>query len=223
MRMLKAVCIAAAVAVSLAGCAGGQIQYERKFGANPPIGQQAVSSPGDIVYTEFDYAAVSGATLKSGYRDTIQLMEIQFPPGAELVQFGSEYCTSAPVVRSPITGQMGNACLSDSNGDGAFDGISGSNLFPASIDPLPYDKVSIGSGSGFRKELLYQGIQGETVRLSYREYANDMARPAFQQDLTYNMERAGPTRVTFKGVQLEISGANNNGLSYRVLTGFSGQ
>ncbi len=209
--------------VALGGCAGGQIQYERKFGANPPIGQQAVSSPGDIVYTEFDYTSAAGAIITGGYTDVVQLVNVSIIPGSSLVKAGDDYCTTYNAFTAMLGNPLGPACLRDTNADGAFDRLAGGNIFPTDMPPLPYRLESIGAGAGFRRELLYQGVQGETVRLSYREFANDMARPAFQQDLTYNMERPGPTRVTFKGAQLEISGADNNGLSYRMLTGFSGQ
>ena len=43
------------------------------------------------------------------------------------------------------------------------------------------------SGDGFKYELLYQGISASVVSILYREYADSLVRPAFQQDLSYRL------------------------------------
>lgn len=220
---MRRVMMAVVAVAGLAGCAGGQIQYERKFGSSPTIGEQATATPGDFVYTEFDYTAAAGAVISGGYSDVVQLVNLSIVPGSSLVKAGDDYCTTYNAFTAMLGNPLGPACLRDTDGDGAFDRLAGGNIFPTDMPPLPYRLESIGAGAGFRKELLYQGVQGDTVRLSYREYANDMARPAFQQDLTYNIEAPGPTKVTFKGVRLEIAGADNNGIRYKILSGFTGQ
>jgi hypothetical protein len=60
----------------------------------------------------------------------------------------------------------------------------------------------------FRGELVYSGRSGNTVRFSYREFSNDLARPAFTQDLSYDLD-AGDT-VSFRGLTLRITEATND-------------
>ena len=72
----------------------------------------------------------------------------------------------------------------------------------------------------FRYELLYQGAAGGMLRLMYREFEQDMGRPDFVQDLTYELNDSGPTLVTFRNVRMEVLSAGNEGMEYRVNAGF---
>lgn len=73
--------------------------------------------------------------------------------------------------------------------------------------------------TGFKYELLYQGFSRNTLKLVYREFNNDLARPAFFQDASYDVEKF-PITVTFRTVRIEILSADNNQLVYKVLSGF---
>ena len=50
---------------------------------------------------------------------------------------------------------------------------------------------------GFHRELIYGGVSRGTITLTYREYANDMARPAFTQELNYDL--ADGEEIGFRG------------------------
>jgi hypothetical protein len=64
-------------------------------------------------------------------------------------------------------------------------------------------------------ELIYSGMSGRTINLSYREFTTGgMARPAFTQELHYNADE--PT-LRFRNLQVEIRGATNEKLTYVVL------
>lgn len=71
-----------------------------------------------------------------------------------------------------------------------------------------------GKGS-FKEELLYSGRDGDNIKLSYREYSNDFARPAFYQEPTYNLNE-GKT-ITFRNMKIEIIEANNETIKYVIL------
>jgi hypothetical protein len=64
-------------------------------------------------------------------------------------------------------------------------------------------------------ELIYSGMSGRTINLSYREFTTDgMARPAFTQELHYNADE--PT-LRFRNLQVGIRRATNEKLTYVVL------
>jgi hypothetical protein len=64
-------------------------------------------------------------------------------------------------------------------------------------------------------ELIYSGMSGRTINLSYREFTTDgMARPAFTQELHYNADE--PT-LRFRNLQVGIREATNEKLTYVVL------
>lgn len=72
-------------------------------------------------------------------------------------------------------------------------------------------------------EILFSGYSQGTLRATYREFVNDMARPAFSQEATYDFVPGAPTKISFKGAQIEVLDANNNEIRYKVLRGFDGE
>lgn len=69
--------------------------------------------------------------------------------------------------------------------------------------------------SGFQKELIYSGISQNTISILYREFLNDMARPAFSQELKYDLSQ--DRLVGFQGARFEIIKADNNKIRYKVI------
>ena len=59
------------------------------------------------------------------------------------------------------------------------------------------------------------------MSLLYREYIDDLARPAFQQDLSYTLAAEGPTEVSFRGTRFRILSADNNKIRYELLSGLA--
>jgi len=72
--------------------------------------------------------------------------------------------------------------------------------------------------NNFKTELLYQGVQGDTLRLTYREFIGSLIRPAFFQDLTYKLNKDKPTTINFKNIKIKIYEATNNYIKYEVLS-----
>jgi len=68
---------------------------------------------------------------------------------------------------------------------------------------------------GYKAELLYLGKTGNSTRFSFREYSNDFARPAFSQELTYNLKESSV--VTFKTLKIQIHQATNSLVQFTVL------
>lgn len=90
---------------------------------------------------------------------------------------------------------------------------------------LTYERIeevgeSAVGGEG-RFELLYQGAGGGILRLTYREFTGeDLARPAFTQEVSYDLTANGPTEIRFKGALIQVEEASNTALRYSVLTPF---
>jgi len=70
-------------------------------------------------------------------------------------------------------------------------------------------------GPSFKRELVYAGVSKGSVSISYREYKDGVARPAFTQDLTYDL--ADGNEIGYRGARFQIRSANNLGLEYVVL------
>ncbi len=81
--------------------------------------------------------------------------------------------------------------------------------------------VSAKLTDSVRYELLYSGLSNDTLNLTYREFSNDMARPAFYQEAKYQYREGEPVLVSFRGAEIEVIKATNTEIEYRVLHGFS--
>ena len=68
----------------------------------------------------------------------------------------------------------------------------------------------------FKQDFIYNGKVGNAIKFTYREYADDLARPAFTQDLQYDLTES--SIIGFKGLRLEILSATNIKIQYKVLS-----
>lgn len=113
--------------------------------------------------------------------------------------------------------QRGPCGLGD-DGDRRFDRIAPDDVVRALRldEPLPYriDEVEVATPSGnFRQVVSYLGVSGSSPRLSFREFLNDMARPAFTEELTFPLASAYPQPVAFKDTRITVLGIDGGGMS----------
>lgn len=66
-----------------------------------------------------------------------------------------------------------------------------------------------------RKELIYSGKSGTTIKIAYREFRGGLAAPAFFQDLTYDLSESNLIR--FQNFSIEVIEATNNNVRYKAL------
>ncbi len=173
----------------------------------PEFGEVARARPGEAMYANYNYDAVTFARpAKEIIWNPIQGSRLH--PGIALYK----------MINGKFCRESGNPCFEDADRDGDLD--------KAGKDPgadkskkvdLPYELVELqldASSDGFRSELLFQGVGGGILHLAYREFVDDMARPAFTQLLSYDFE--GPTTIAFQTLEFEILEAGNMGIMYRV-------
>jgi len=67
----------------------------------------------------------------------------------------------------------------------------------------------------FAVELIYAGLSGTTIRITYREYADGLARPAFYQELIYDL--ANSKIFTFRSIVFEVLEATNSCMTYKII------
>lgn len=71
------------------------------------------------------------------------------------------------------------------------------------------------SKDSYKRELVYTGISQNTISVLYREFSDDVARPAFSQDLKYDLSQ-GKT-IGYKGARFEVVNATNTELTFKVI------
>lgn len=94
-------------------------------------------------------------------------------------------------------------------------GAGGVAYTPQQIDFQSSDKKKTVRSSGFVNfEIVYSGTTKDSINLMYREYTpDDMAKPAFTQNLTY--ERGAPT-IRFRAVSIKLLDASSERIRYVV-------
>ncbi len=70
-----------------------------------------------------------------------------------------------------------------------------------------------------KQDFIYNGKVGNAIKFTYREYVNDLARPAFTQDLQYDLSES--QIIGFRGLRIEVLSATNIKIDYKVLAYFS--
>lgn len=71
-----------------------------------------------------------------------------------------------------------------------------------------------GQEGAFRAQMIYSGLDGNTVRAAYREFSGDFIRPAFTQELQYNL--AQDSTIAYKSIKIQVMKATNSQIQYRV-------
>jgi len=202
---------------------------EERIGSQPKIGIESKATAGNSLYSQFRYWSRTGYRIKNAFSTRLALSKVVVAEGDFLYKATIEgqvlFCTEKASLIDPLTGPLNTACFVDTENSGTFSRVKakpGMIWFEETIpNPIPYAKSELitPKADSFKYEILYQGISKGTLRLSYREYINDMARPSFFQDVSYDIA-SYPTEITFKTVRVEVLGADNSGIRYRVLSGF---
>lgn len=77
---------------------------------------------------------------------------------------------------------------------------------------------SLGDNS-FQQTLIYSGRVGNKVNVGYREFSSNVARPAFNNDVEYDLDES--RTIGYRGAELEIVEATNRSITYRVIRNFN--
>jgi hypothetical protein len=90
------------------------------------------------------------------------------------------------------------------------------------IDRLPFEETTyVAPGTvRFRVEFIYTGCVNNILSATYREFNDDMARPAFTQDLKYDI--SSDKLIGFRGARIQVLSATNTTITYVVQKGFDG-
>lgn len=75
------------------------------------------------------------------------------------------------------------------------------------------------SSNAFQQALIYSGKIGNKINIGYREFSSDMARPAFNNDVEYDLSDSKV--IGYKGARIEVIEATNEYIKYKVLQNFN--
>ncbi len=78
-----------------------------------------------------------------------------------------------------------------------------------------YSKTALDKKDSFKKELVFTGVSQKTITFLYKEFVDNLARPAFTTELKYDISEDG--MIGYKGARFQVIRANNTGIRFKVL------
>jgi hypothetical protein len=170
----------------------------------PKKGATRVSNIGDSMYTYY-YGRFNKRARLSDNRENIK-----YGIDARGVRFD-------PLDGHECTLHMRDKSLFDYNCDGVLthnrEGIKLSRPLNYEIFPHPDSNAA----HILSHVLLYQGRVGNKIKISYREFSNNLARSAFTQDIEYQLDGMGRGNIGIKGIKIRVIRATNMDIKYKIL------
>ncbi|MDZ7585707.1 MAG: hypothetical protein U0938_12890 [Thiobacillus sp.] len=80
-------------------------------------------------------------------------------------------------------------------------------------------KKPVVTQDAIQRTLIYNGKSGDKINIGYREFSGNLARPAFNNNVEYDMSESA--QIGYKGALLEIIEATNKHIKYKVLSNFN--
>lgn len=74
------------------------------------------------------------------------------------------------------------------------------------------------SSSSFQQTLIYLGKSSSVLKFGYRESLEDLTRPAFSNEITYDLNDSDI--IGYKKAKLQVISATNTSITYKVLSYF---
>ena len=87
------------------------------------------------------------------------------------------------------------------------------------IAPFTFESRQEVSENAFQQTLVYNGGSGTTIKIGYREFKDDLARPSFSNEIEYDISKSRV--ISYKRAKLEIIEADNTHIRYRVIANFN--
>ncbi|HHR5846153.1 TPA: hypothetical protein ACS7XE_000292 [Providencia alcalifaciens] len=210
----------------ISGCTSTKYNYMPKVKniSEPPIGSMNTAYVGDSmlkqgIMSEFDGLKVTApAKVSWAYTITAGLFkkigesadgEFYFPAGT--VDSGT---IDKAVLADPWNAIMVKAKNKD---------LCVITVFSVAVceSNMPYEKttLNVANDNSFQQTLLYNGRVGNKINIGYREASNSMARPAFNNDVEYDLSESKV--IGYKGARVEVLDATNEFIKYKVISNFN--
>ncbi|TWX73155.1 hypothetical protein [Colwellia sp. C1TZA3] len=81
------------------------------------------------------------------------------------------------------------------------------------------DTENVITNDSFRRTLIYSGRVGNKLKISYREFSNNMARSAFSSEVEYDLGESD--LIGYAGARIKVISATNTEIKYKVISNFN--
>lgn len=196
---------------------------EKRSGSKPAEQKVMTVSAGEPMYETFNYTirkivrpSQDIAIKAAGFHFTVKAGDAMI---YNVRRGGIEACSDEPPRPGLLSGGTFH-CFTDVDSDGDFDQAdvetrNPNRNLPSSVK-YTWDEVVITDLPFHKTVLNYVGKDGPSLRLSYREFTDGMARPAFTEELAIPLSEDYPQAMVVKGVRFVIHKIDGEGVTYAV-------
>lgn len=203
--------------------------YEHIVALNYELGKWMSTSVGNRMLRIQDFYLVRISERAYEAVDNIvmdgNLFRATFPVGHQFEIRGKHKKRGTDLVFIMCTDHLGH-CLAEVQEDGTL-GEESLRTDGTRITPYRYNWVTparvkrsisteVLTDRGYTNfELLYSGLDGDTLRISYREFSpEDITHQAFSQSLTYDRDKP---IIRFQDMLIELGESSNESITFRVV------
>ncbi|NOU01451.1 MAG: hypothetical protein HOO95_07760 [Gallionella sp.] len=215
----------------LAGCASPVYNYSPPVTqiSFPKIGIESSAYVGDTLVSQGSIMEHDAILVESDV--DLGLLKPYTITKGTFLKFGESDNISYYSINNPFEGggSLQKAALADPpkaiqayKNENKICGISIFDAFVCSTNAsYTFTKRPIASSNSFQQSLIYSGKVGNRIKFGYREFSGNTARPAFNNDVDYDLSES--KIVGYKGARIEVVEATNESVRYRLLSNFNTQ
>lgn len=220
---VRAYCIALSVLIS--GCATPVYNYAPRTVAisEPPLGVVSTIRIGDIMLKQGQYREHEALYLRSARKIGIAYT---LQPGYYLKD-GEDGASEFFSPRDEEAGRIDKIFIADRskavmarNGRTELCIVSVYNNFTCEpTGDVEWVKRPVLAQDAFQRTLIYNGKVGSRINVAYREFSNNLARPAFNNNVEYDLSESN--RIAYQGAELEVLEATNQHIKFKLHHNFN--
>lgn len=225
---MKSVVFLVAVIVVFSGCVSPKYNYtpQRTEISEPPLDTVVTAQIGDAMLRQGTYGEYDAIFLRNDV-SVGTFGAYTFTRGYYLKKGEDEKSEYYLPSGGPDSGQVRKGALNDpfqvirvDRNTGRFCAVTVFNV-EVCTDRIDYERKKLPSASpdSFQQTLIYSGKVGNKINVGYREFSNNSARPAFNNDVEYDLSSS--KSIGYKGAKIEVIEATNEYIKYRVIQNFN--
>lgn len=229
---MKILALAIFVGVGLVGCAAPKYNYtpETTQISRPPLDTVTTAYVGDQMLTQGKVvkqdALIVKSPVKVGMSHVIgagQYLKTGFDEKADYYSGNNPIdARSGKLERTSALWDMPQSLMiTKADNKICIITITGQMVCAADVPPQSYELGSAETlnNNSFQQTLIYSGRVGNKINIGYREFSSNLARPAFNNDVEYDLNES--KTIGYKGALLEVIEATNQFIKYKVIKNFN--
>ncbi len=224
---MKNIFLISSAAIFLVGCTTPSYNYTSKVKniSEPPLGKVTTAFLGDHMLTQGEMREHDALRLTTPF--SIQMSKISTGylekqgEDKKYINYKTTNDNDSVNIITPLAGKLpvGTAIVLRKS-DNALCMLGGIGTVVGCKTGANFEKTKWAKAdtNSFQQTLIYNGKFGDKINVAYREFSGNMARPAFNNSVEYDLSQS--KQIGYKGALLDVIDANNQQIKYKVIRNF---